>query len=396
MADSSTGYSFTLAFAGFRSIAPLFRAPRLRNDTTAPGARPPALIRRRPVPVNTYRPRASSQRIRWAWICDQLDDSHAIRERPAAPSLRDVAEQADIAPLEADAVLLAILRGMRALLDDRRIARAFAEGHYTVLKSAYELCKMQVTVDEATDFSPIQLACMASLCDPVTRSFLACGDFNQRITEWGSRSIDDLKWVFSDFDIRRIGVTYRHSRQLLELAQGIAALSDSGDVPVELPEHVDNDGVAPLLMTNLSDWDAVAERLASSIGQIERFTRLLPTIAVLVSEEAEVIPLAEALDRFLAGTNIRAVSCQRGTMVGQDNDVKVFDVQHIKGLEFEAVFFVGIDRLAERKPNLFDKYLYVGAIRAAMYLGLVTGASSLPDRILALRPQFTDQWPDSI
>ena len=28
------------------------------------------------------------------------------------------------------------------------------------------------------------------------------------------------------------------------------------------------------------------------------------------------------------------------------NDVRVFDIQHIKGLEFEAVFFVGVDRLA--------------------------------------------------
>src|SRR5271157_6623323 len=30
---------------------------------------------------------------------DQLDDSHAIRERPAAPSLRDVAEQAVLDPV---------------------------------------------------------------------------------------------------------------------------------------------------------------------------------------------------------------------------------------------------------------------------------------------------------
>jgi len=59
-----------------------------------------------------------------------------------------------------------------------------------------------------------------------------------------------------------------------------------------------------------------------------------------------------------------------GQTVGQDNDVRVFDVQHIKGLEFEAVFFVDVDELAERLPTLFDRYLYVGATRAATYLGL--------------------------
>jgi hypothetical protein len=40
-------------------------------------------------------------------------------------------------------------------------------------------------------FSPVQLACMAQLCDPAANSFVACGDFNQRITSWGSRSDAD-------------------------------------------------------------------------------------------------------------------------------------------------------------------------------------------------------------
>jgi hypothetical protein len=56
------------------------------------------------------------------------------------------------------------------------------------------------------------------------------------------------------------------------------------------------------------------------------------------------------------------------------------------------VFFVGVDRLAERQPELFDKYLYVGATRAAMYLGLVTGASSLPARIQSLQLRFKRRW----
>ena len=38
----------------------------------------------------------------------------------------------------------------------------------------------------------------------------------------------------------------------------------------------------------------------------------------------------------------------------------MFDIQYIKGLEFEAVFFVGVDQLAANQPELFDKYLYVG------------------------------------
>jgi DNA helicase IV len=78
--------------------------------------------------------------------------------------------------------------------------------------------------------------------------------------------------------------------------------------------------------------------------------------------------------------------------IAKDNDVRVFDVQHIKGLEFEAVFFVGIDKLAARHPLLFDKYLYVGATRAATYLGLTCASVELPSKIKPLEDSFAASW----
>jgi hypothetical protein len=56
------------------------------------------------------------------------------------------------------------------------------------------------------------------------------------------------------------------------------------------------------------------------------------------------------------------------------------------------VFFVGIDDLAARQPDLFDKFLYVGATRAAMYLGLTTDADALPARLASLRDAFGLRW----
>jgi superfamily I DNA and RNA helicase len=71
--------------------------------------------------------------------------------------------------------------------------------------------------------------------------------------------------------------------------------------------------------------------------------------------------------------------------------VRVFDIQHIKGLEFEAVFFLGVDRLAELQPELFDKYIYVGMTRAAAYLGL-TCEGTLPSQLASLRHHFVPDW----
>jgi DNA helicase IV len=128
--------------------------------------------------------------------------------------------------------------------------------------------------------------------------------------------------------------------------------------------------------------------LTDRIDEIERMTGRFPSIAVLVNSEAEVEPVATALDDALIDLNIRCEACKDGQSRGKDNNVRVFDVQHIKGLEFEAVFFVGVDVLAENKPDLFDKFLYVGATRAATYLGITTVEHVVPAILAPLLSDF--------
>lgn len=99
----------------------------------------------------------------------------------------------DLSPLEVDALILAMLSAGRTLLSDARIAALADEPRFSILATIRDLFRVQIVVDEATDFSPLQLACMAQLSDPATNGFVACGDFNQRITAWGSRSAEDLK-----------------------------------------------------------------------------------------------------------------------------------------------------------------------------------------------------------
>lgn len=305
---------------------------------------------------------------------------------------RDGFSSADISALETDAVILVMLNASRELIKDIRISREIDESPYAILQAVKSLFRTQIVVDEATDFSPIQLACMKGLCDPAANSFFACGDFNQRITTWGTRSADELKWVASDVRFEPINISYRHSQQLNELAHRIALLSDSYAKKTELPEDVVNDGVKPVLAKGLAAGPATAEWLAARIGEIEKVTGSMPSIAVLVNDEDRVAPLAEGLDAALAERSIRAVACSRGQSVGQDNDVRVFDIQHIKGLEFEAVFFVGVDELATRLPDLLDKYLYVGTTRAATFLGVTTYGPALPLTITPLEALFQERW----
>ena len=135
----------------------------------------------------------------------------------------------------------------------------------------------------------------------------------------------------------------------------------------------------------------VTNWLARRIREIEHLVKKLPSIAVLVNGEDDVHPVAEALGDALTDQNIQVIPCSGGRVQGKDSAVRVFSVQHIKGLEFEAVFFVGIDRLAASHPDLFDKYLYVGTTRAATYLGL-TCEKELPASMAVLEEWFVLDW----
>ena len=107
--------------------------------------------------------------------------------------------------------------------------------------------------------------------------------------------------------------------------------------------------------------------------------------------EADVKPMADMLSLLLEDENIRAKACLNGDVIGRETEVRVFSIEHIKGLEFEIAFITGLDKLSINEPGLFDKYLYVGSTRAATYLGL-TCEDKLPDILVPLKDQFVDHW----
>jgi superfamily I DNA/RNA helicase len=255
------------------------------------------------------------------------------------------------------------------------------------------LRRNQVLVDEATDFSPVQLACMRALASPATDSFFASGDFNQRLTRWGSRSEEDLLWVSRGLTIERIDVSYRQSRRLAKFARALGQ-AQGYEINDRAPDHMDNVGYQPVLGLSLASLPEQARWLASRIREINDITdSALPTIAVLVCSAEALEPLAAALTEELRAMNIQAVACPKGMVKGQAGDVRIFEVEHIKGLEFEAVFFTDLDKLKIREPDLFDRYVYVGATRAATFLGLTCAGEDLPSAMEPVVNFFEERWP---
>jgi len=159
-----------------------------------------------------------------------------------------------------------------------------------------------------------------------------------------------------------------------------------------MPEFMENEGFSPVLGTELGNPEDLARWLVSRIREVEGHSGRVPSIAVLVNNEAQLQPLADALNDVLVDLSLTAVPCFRGQTIGTGNDIRIFDVQHIKGLEFEAIFFVGVDELASQAPDLFDRYIYVGATRAATFLGLTCSGDELPDRLAPVADLLRDDW----
>ncbi len=123
----------------------------------------------------------------------------------------------------------------------------------------------------------------------------------------------------------------------------------------------------------------------------------LPTTAVLVPTPADVEPLRTALFPLLHENGLELDASQGGQNLGDSARVRIFPVEHIKGLEFEAVFYVGVDRMAEIHKELIEKYVYVGLSRARSFLG-VTFERQFPVRLKSIEHHFEKDgsWSKSI
>lgn len=296
-------------------------------------------------------------------------------------------------PFEVDLILLAMFKSTASILKslpDSVAAGIKNTGTIGALSSVY---KAQVFIDEATDFSAVQLAIMYELSDPALRSIFLSGDFNQRLTKVGVKTKKELKWAVPGIDQYPIAIAYRQTTRLKELSQSIVSLDGGKVVKLDSPEGFQDANIKPAIGENLETIGQTTQWLADRIFEIDsnRGDQARPTIAVLVNSDAEAKMLAEALSERLAEINIDAIACVDGASIGDDNDVRIYDKQYIKGLEFEAVFFVGIDELQEQSADLFLKYLYVGSSRAATYFAM-TAKKEIPESLNSLRNQFSENW----
>ena len=289
---------------------------------------------------------------------------------------------------ELDVVILVMLTHFRAQLGPQLRRGDAALGH-PYLDRISQLLHTVVGVDEATDFSSVQLGCMYALTQPRFNSLTLCGDLMQRLTDYGVAQWSSLNALIPGILVESLRRCYRQSPRLLAVAAELYQLTVGQPAPfISAYDESDYDQIPPLLRERTGGLEALAKWLCERIIEIYQIHQgKLPSIAIFVPQEKDITPLYDAIADTLAEDSIVAEACPGGRILGNQAKVRIFSVAFIKGLEFEAVFFLHMDLMHEQNPGLVDKFLYVGLSRARTFLA-VTTAGTLPSAVGPIRHQF--------
>jgi hypothetical protein len=213
---------------------------------------------------------------------------------------------------------------------------------------------------------------MNSLRHPLVSSVTLSGDLMQRMTAGGLKSWQEYSEIQELTEVKDLTKSYRQSPTLLSLAQII--YQKSTNKKAQYISYMEPDESEPKPLMKISDNDSKKIKwIADRILEIDKIYRdsvgNLPSIAVFVPNESDIDVFSDELSNILI-VNIPVSACRNGQVLGTASDIRVFAIDKIKGLEFEAAFFHNLDELSKLQEDLLLKYLYVGLSRATFYLGI--------------------------
>jgi len=301
-------------------------------------------------------------------------------------TIREVKDKKYISDHEIDILIYIILKNVSHYFDKNRDELA-SPSNNSLLESIKSIYKNIVTVDESSDFNAISLGCMYYLTHPYVRSFTLTGDLMQRVTEHGITSWNDCSYFLSNYNVQSLNQVYRQSKKLLNIASMLYERFVGEKLELSVYADVENEP-DPIIHKRKND-DEYVNWIVNRIIEVYNITDGKATIALFVSDDSDIDQLYNMISEPLAENNLQVEKCKDGKILSTDSKIRIFSVEYIKGLEFEAVFFLDIDDIYLWKPNLIEKYLYVGLTRAGSFLG-VTYKNKFPETLEFIREYFVE------
>lgn len=259
--------------------------------------------------------------------------------------------------------------------------------------AAYEeLARPIIGIDESTDFSECEIYAMQSLLYDDYNSLTLCGDLMQRLTSKGITSWKQIEPFVENMEKVDMTISYRQSTNLVNVAK--ALYKDTiGNEPNYKAYMKSTKVPKPLAYVSASERDKISwiEKRISEV--YSTYGKKLPSIAIFLNNKSDIHLFVEALrdSDFVYDAGIEIVDGSEGNVLASSNQIRVYPIDVVKGMEFDVVFFHNIDNV-QGDSDLIKRYIYVGVSRAAFFLGATFTESTNKEDIIKYFDQKSKGW----
>lgn len=248
--------------------------------------------------------------------------------------------------------------------------------NHVFVKAYQELSRPIIGIDEATDFSVCDIYAMESLLTTDFNSLTICGDMMQRLTKEGITSWEDIEPLVLGYKVVEMNTSYRQSARLLQVAKEL--YYDSIGVEPKYKAYMPSTKVPkPLAFVSENEQQKIAW-IEKRIREVyNAYGKKLPSIAIFLNKKEDIPSFVESLKDtdFMYDAGVDIVDGSAGNVLASENQIRVYPINVVKGMEFDVVFFHNIDCMANTN-DLIKRYIYVGVSRAAFFLGITLNSEN--------------------
>lgn len=251
----------------------------------------------------------------------------------------------------------------------KEVLRVQPNLHHQFVDGYRESCRPIIGIDEVTDFSECDIYAMESLLSTEFNSLTLCGDLMQRLTKSGITSWEQILSLVKEPKIVEMNTSYRQSSRLLDVAKHLYedTIGEKPNYKAYMPSRK-----VPKPLAFISDnEDEKLDWIEFRIREVyDAYAKKLPSIAIFLNHKRDIPDFVENLKDtdFIIDAGIDVIDGSEGNVLASKNQIRVYPIDVVKGMEFDVVFFHNID--SERNNELVKRYIYVGVSRAAFFLGI--------------------------
>lgn len=248
--------------------------------------------------------------------------------------------------------------------------------NHAFVEAYKDLARPIIGIDEATDFNECDIYAMQSLLYNDYNSLTLCGDLMQRLTSTGITSWDELQSYVEGMEKVDMRTSYRQSTILLKVAQEM--YKDTMGKEPEYKAYMKSTKVPNPLAYISTDENDKIHWIEKRIGEVySAYGKRLPSIAIFLNNKNDIPTFVEVLrdTDFIYDSGIEVVDGSEGNVLASTNQIRVYPINVVKGMEFDVVFFHNIDNTTTDN-ELIKRYIYVGVSRAAFFLGVTLNSDN--------------------